>query len=62
VDRVDRLLALVAELRAACPEPLDPAALAARLQVSERTVRRDLELLQHGGLPLRTVKGRGVVL
>ncbi|MFG2089547.1 MULTISPECIES: helix-turn-helix transcriptional regulator [unclassified Spirillospora] len=62
MDRVDRLLALVAELRAASPEPLDPAALAGRLRVSERTVRRDLELLTHGGLPVRPVKGRGVVL
>lgn len=42
VDRVDRLLELIAELRAASPEPLDPAVLAARLRVSERTVRRDL--------------------
>ncbi|WP_207943791.1 WYL domain-containing protein [Actinomadura sp. KC345] len=62
MDRVDRLLALVAELRAASPEPLDPSALAARLRVSERTVRRDLELLTHGGLPVRQVKGRGHVL
>ncbi|XRQ15036.1 helix-turn-helix transcriptional regulator [Actinomadura welshii] len=62
MDRVDRLLALVAELRAASPEPLDPAALAERLRVSERTVRRDLELLTHGGLPVRQVKGRGYAL
>ncbi|MFD0690049.1 helix-turn-helix transcriptional regulator [Actinomadura fibrosa] len=62
MDRVDRLLALVAELRAASPEPLEHAALAERLGVSERTVRRDLELLTHGGLPVETVKGRGYVL
>ncbi|MFC4053701.1 helix-turn-helix transcriptional regulator [Actinomadura syzygii] len=62
MDRVDRLLALVAELRAASPEPLDAAALAARLGVSARTVRRDLELLTHGGLPVRAEKGRGYVL
>lgn len=62
MDRVDRLLALVTELRAASPEPLDPAALAGRLRVSERTVRRDLELLTHGGLPVRTQKGRGYAL
>ncbi|MFI0408851.1 helix-turn-helix transcriptional regulator [Actinomadura sp. 3N508] len=62
MDRVDRLLALVAELRAASPAPLDPAGLAARLRVSERTVRRDLELLTHGGLPVRTEKGRGHAL
>ncbi|MFE9099578.1 helix-turn-helix transcriptional regulator [Actinomadura geliboluensis] len=62
MDRVDRLLALVAELRAAAPEPLDPAVLAARLEVSERTVRRDLELLAHGGLPVRAGRGRGYAL
>ncbi|TDD61537.1 helix-turn-helix transcriptional regulator [Actinomadura rubrisoli] len=62
MNRVDRLLALVAELRAASPEPLEPGALAGRLGVSERTVRRDLELLTHGGLPVRTEKGRGHVL
>ncbi|MCP9947562.1 WYL domain-containing protein [Actinomadura madurae] len=62
VDRVDRLLELIAELRAASPEPLDPAVLAARLRVSERTVRRDLEMLTHGGLPVRAEKGRGYVL
>ncbi|WP_067802662.1 helix-turn-helix transcriptional regulator [Actinomadura formosensis] len=62
MDRIDRLLALVAELRAARSEPLDPPVLAARLGVSERTVRRDLELLTHGGLPVRARKGRGYVL
>ncbi|MFA1550130.1 helix-turn-helix transcriptional regulator [Actinomadura chokoriensis] len=62
MDRVDRLLALVAELRAASPEPLDAAVLAERLRVSDRTVRRDLELLTHGGLPVRAEQGRGYVL
>ncbi|MGI5201502.1 helix-turn-helix transcriptional regulator [Spirillospora sp. CA-108201] len=62
MDRVDRLLVLVAELRAASPEPLDPAVLSARLGVSERTVRRDLELLTHGGLPVEARKGRGYAL
>ncbi|TDB71475.1 WYL domain-containing protein, partial [Actinomadura sp. KC216] len=62
MDRVDRLLALVAELRAASPEPLEAAELGARLRVSERTVRRDLELLTHGGLPVRAEKGRGHAL
>ncbi|GAA4226394.1 hypothetical protein GCM10022254_11300 [Actinomadura meridiana] len=62
MDRVDRLLALVAELRAASPDPLDAAALAGRLGVSERTVRRDVELLTHGGLPVRSRPGRGYAL
>ncbi|MFC5745424.1 helix-turn-helix transcriptional regulator [Actinomadura rugatobispora] len=62
MNRVDRLLALVAELRAASPEPLTADALADRLEVSGRTVRRDLELLIHGGLPVRLERGRGHVL
>ncbi|NEA26109.1 HTH domain-containing protein, partial [Actinomadura bangladeshensis] len=62
MDRADRLLALVAELRAASPEPLGTAVLAARLGVAERTVRRDLSLLADGGLPVRVERGRGYVL
>ncbi|GAA4154743.1 hypothetical protein GCM10022416_54660 [Actinomadura keratinilytica] len=62
VDRVDRLLVLIAELRAAAPEPLTSGELAERLGVSARTVRRDLELLIHGGLPVRSRRGRGHVL
>ncbi|GAA2593791.1 hypothetical protein GCM10010411_28680 [Actinomadura fulvescens] len=62
MNRADRLLALTAELRAAAPEPLPADALAARLRVSVRTVRRDLELLTHGGLPVRLERGRGYVL
>ena len=58
MDRVDRLLALIAELRAASPEAVEGGELAGRLGVSERTVRRDLELLEHGGLPVRR-RGRG---
>ncbi|GAA4070578.1 WYL domain-containing protein [Actinomadura miaoliensis] len=62
MDRVDRLLALIAELRAAAPDPLTVDELAERLGVSARTVRRDLELLTHGGLPVRSERGRGHVL
>lgn len=53
------LNALVAELRAAAPEPLGPAMLAARLGVGERTVHRDLALQAHGGLSARAGRGRG---
>ncbi|PRX02503.1 UNVERIFIED_ORG: putative DNA-binding transcriptional regulator YafY [Actinomadura viridilutea] len=59
---MDRLLALVAELRAASPDPLTVDELAERLGVSGRTVRRDLELLTRGGLPVRSERGRGRVL
>ncbi|MBO2454121.1 WYL domain-containing protein [Actinomadura barringtoniae] len=62
MNRADRLLALTAELRAAAPEPLPADELAARLQVSARTVRRDLELLIHGGLPVLHERGHGYVL
>jgi predicted DNA-binding transcriptional regulator YafY len=62
VNRADRLLALTAELRAAAPEPLPADQLASRLEVSTRTVRRDLELLIHGGLPVRYERGRGYLL
>ncbi|MDX6428880.1 MAG: hypothetical protein QOE54_1246, partial [Streptosporangiaceae bacterium] len=39
VTRSERLLALVAELRAAAPARLQTRALAERLRVSERTVQ-----------------------
>jgi predicted DNA-binding transcriptional regulator YafY len=62
MTRGDRLLTLVAELRAAAPDPVPAGALARRLGVSVSTVRRDLELLARGGLPLRFARGRGYVL
>ncbi len=54
---MDRLLALVAELRAASPVAVESSTLGERLGVSERTVRRDLELLTHGGLPVQAGAG-----
>ncbi|MEV5569770.1 WYL domain-containing protein [Spirillospora sp. NPDC052269] len=62
VDRVDRLLLLVAELRRASPEAVEAGDLAGRLGVSARTVRRDMELLTGGGLPVRRERGRGYAL
>jgi hypothetical protein len=56
VTRSERLLALVAELRAAAPTGVLTRVLAERLQVSERTVRRDLTVLARDGLPLRTTR------
>lgn len=52
----------MAELRRAAPDAVEARALAARLGVSARTVRRDMELLEHGGLPVRRERGRGYVL
>lgn len=57
VSRIERLFALVAELRAAAPEPLRAQELALRLGVGERTVRRDIAALVRGGLPVRTRLG-----
>lgn len=63
MDRAERLLTLVAELRdaAAAGAPASVRRLAAELRVSERTVRRDLAELAEHGLPVRTVPG-GVTL
>jgi predicted DNA-binding transcriptional regulator YafY len=57
VTRSERLIALVAELRAAAPAEVPTRVLAERLQVSERTVQRDLAALAHDGLPLRMSRG-----
>jgi proteasome accessory factor B len=59
VNRTARLYALVEELRAAAPRSLTVAVLAARLEVSSRTVQRDLQVLMEAGVPVRTTSGRG---
>ncbi|MEU9112688.1 WYL domain-containing protein [Streptomyces sp. NPDC048483] len=59
MNRTARLYALVEELRAAAPRPLTVAALAARFEVSTRTVQRDLQALMETGIPVRTTSGRG---
>ncbi|MCF3181238.1 WYL domain-containing protein [Streptomyces polychromogenes] len=59
MDRTTRLYALVEELRAAAPRPRPVAALAARFEVSKRTVQRDLQALMDSGVPVRTTLGRG---
>ncbi|MFD8387449.1 helix-turn-helix transcriptional regulator [Streptomyces sp. NPDC059679] len=59
MNRTARLYALVEELRAAAPRPLTVAALAARFEVSTRTVQRDLQALMESGVPVRTTPGRG---
>jgi hypothetical protein len=57
VTRTERLLALVAELRAATPQPSAVRDLAARLGTTERTVRRDLATLVDGGLHVLSYRG-----
>ncbi|MEV5375886.1 YafY family protein [Streptomyces nondiastaticus] len=59
MNRTTRLYALVEELRAAAPRPLTVAALAARFEVSTRTMQRDLQALMETGVPVRTTPGRG---
>ncbi|MFB7666434.1 helix-turn-helix transcriptional regulator [Kitasatospora sp. NPDC056138] len=59
MNRTPRLYALVEELRAAAPRPLTVATLAARFEVSTRTVQRDLQALMDAGVPVRTTPGRG---
>jgi predicted DNA-binding transcriptional regulator YafY len=58
VNRTGRLYALVEELRAAAPRPVTVAALAARFEVSRRSVQRDLQTLLETGLPVRAMPGR----
>ncbi|MDT0462852.1 helix-turn-helix transcriptional regulator [Streptomyces gibsoniae] len=59
MNRTARLYALVEELRAAAPRSLTVGALAARFEVSTRTVQRDLQALMETGVPVRTTPGRG---
>ena len=59
MKRAPRLHALVDELRAAAPRPLTVATLAARFEVSTRTVQRDLQALMEAGVPVRVTSGRG---
>lgn len=58
MNRTDRLYALVEELRAAGPRGRTAGWLAARFEVSVRTVERDLSALGQAGVPLATRQGR----
>ncbi|MEU9303282.1 YafY family protein [Streptomyces sp. NPDC048269] len=59
MNRTARLYALVEELRAVAPRSRTVAALAARFEVSTRTVQRDLQALMETGVPVRSAPGRG---
>jgi predicted DNA-binding transcriptional regulator YafY len=58
MNRIDRLYALVEELRAAGPRGRTARQLAGRFEVSVRTVERDLSALGQAGVPLATRQGR----
>lgn len=58
MNRTDRLYALVEELRAVAPRPRSATWLAARFEVSVRTVERDLDALRESGVPIWAEAGR----
>jgi predicted DNA-binding transcriptional regulator YafY len=58
VKRAERLHALIEEIRRRAPTPVSAAWLAERLEVSRRTVERDLAALRDAGVPLWSDVGR----
>ncbi|GAA1570935.1 YafY family protein [Kribbella sancticallisti] len=56
---MDRLYALVEELRAAGQRGRTAGQLAAHFEVSVRTIERDLSAIGQAGVPLATKQGRG---
>jgi predicted DNA-binding transcriptional regulator YafY len=59
VNRTERLYAIAEELRAAGPRGRTSTWLARRLEVSTRTVKRDIEALLQAGVPLWAQAGPG---
>src|ERR671910_3615324 len=58
MNRVDRLYAVVEELRAAGPRGRTARRLAERFEVSVRTIERDILALQEAGVPISAQLGR----
>lgn len=58
MGRSDRLYALTEELRARAPKLVGRQELADRLEVSARTIERDILTLQQAGVPIWTQRGR----
>ncbi|QIS20635.1 helix-turn-helix transcriptional regulator [Nocardia terpenica] len=58
MNRTDRLYALVEELRAVAPRRRSARELAARYEVSVRTIERDIAALQQSGVPIYADVGR----
>jgi predicted DNA-binding transcriptional regulator YafY len=57
MNRIDRLYAIVEELRARAPRKLQAGELAERFEVSTRTVERDILSLQEAGVPIWSERG-----
>ena len=57
MNRTDRLYAIVEELRARAPRTLQAGDLAARFEVSQRTIERDVLALQEAGVPIWSQRG-----
>ncbi|WP_460700992.1 helix-turn-helix transcriptional regulator [Nocardia thraciensis] len=58
MNRTDRLYALVEDLRAVAPRRRTARELAARHEVSVRTIERDIAALQQSGVPIHADVGR----
>ena len=58
MNRIDRLYALVEELRAAGTRGRTAGRLAEHFEASVRTIERDLGALGQAGVPLATKQGR----
>lgn len=59
MTKTERLYALAEELRAYSPRPRTARQLAARFEVTSRTIARDIAALQQSGVPIMTLPGRG---
>lgn len=59
MNRTDRLYAIAEELRAAGPDGRTSAWLAARFEVTGRTIKRDVTALQEAGVPVYGIGGHG---
>jgi predicted DNA-binding transcriptional regulator YafY len=58
MNRLERLYAISESIRRAGPRPISAAQLAARFDVSRRTIERDLVSLRSAGVPLYAEHGR----